>query len=156
MSIEKAEEPFPFKKSIFILAFLSLLAGGAIYLLLRPGMIRFLSWLDTFGLNTLVEFVKIHCKQSYQSVPAWVVFSLPNGLWAFSYTLIILHIWLDHNSVVKYLWFVSIPVVGMGHETLQYLRVIPGTFCVVDLTLCAAGILVAVITAHLIGRRPLK
>ena len=141
---------------ILILAFGSLLVGGFIYILWRPETIIFIRWLDTYGWGAPLDFFQMFGNKYYHLVPAWVVFSLPNGLWAFSYTIIILHLWWNHNSPVKYFWFISIPVVGMGYETMQYLKVIPGTFCVEDLTLCAAGIMLGIATICFVGGRPIE
>lgn len=153
MYVRETDNYTKLNKSVFIMVFLSIFLGGVIYFLWRPETIRFFNWLDMVGLSSSVDFIRIYGKQSLHFIPTWVIFSLPNGLWTFSYTLLILHIWLDHNSSLKYLWFVSIPVVGVGYEILQCLEVIPGTFCIEDLFLCTVGILLGVITAYIIKRR---
>ncbi|MGI6614691.1 MAG: hypothetical protein ACOX30_01480 [Dethiobacteria bacterium] len=140
------------RRAIITLAFLSICLGVGIYLLWRPDTIRIFSWLELLGLGAPIAFVRESCEPLYHFIPGWVIFSLPNGLWSFSYTLIITHLWLGRNSILKYFWLASIPIVGLGYETLQYAHVIPGTFCTKDLLLCAIGILLGTLVVYLSER----
>jgi hypothetical protein len=78
-------------------------------------------------------------------LPKWIVYSLPNGLWAFAYALLITGIWSDSKSCVKYFWMGSIPVLVLGFEILQYPGIIRGTFSMQDIALGIAGITVGII-----------
>ena len=141
-------------KLIFLIAFSAISSGAFIYLLWRQDYIRVFTWLDLFGFNIPVELIRSYSYRFLPLIPEWVVFSLPNGLWAFSYALIISHIWWgQNNSVSKYFWLISIFIVGLGYEALQYLGVIPGTFCYQDLLLCVIGVFGGTATAILITRR---
>lgn len=77
--------------------------------------------------------------------PNWVVYSLPNGFWAFAYALIITAIWSGSISRLKYFWMSSIPLLVYGYEILQYFGVITGTFCRLDLALGTAGLLAGIL-----------
>jgi hypothetical protein len=131
---------FTEKRSAYIIAFIAILSGVVIYALWRPDTIRFFLWLDTIGLRHPVDNIRMYIQPLHNRIPGWIVYSLPNGLWAFSYALIITLLWRDQNSVVKYLWFGSIPLLAIGYELLQYAGVIHGVFCITDLILSVAGI----------------
>lgn len=126
-------------KGRYILASSSLLLGCVIYLLWRPDSIRFFRWLDALGLRDCVHLARGYASFFYPHLPGWIVFSLPNGLWAFSYALIISTLWWGRKSWLSLFWLFSIPIVGMGYEILQGLGIIPGTFCVGDLIFSACG-----------------
>jgi hypothetical protein len=47
--------------------------------------------------------------------------------------------------LLRYFWFASIPLLVLGYEFLQYAGVIPGTFCIQDIALGIAGIIIGII-----------
>ncbi len=141
-----------FSGSVLALAFISIFLGGVIYLLWRPVTIKIFYWLELFGLGTMITYIRVCCEPVYHYIPKWIIYSLPNGLWSFSYALIIAHLWIGRNSIMKYFWLTSIPIVGLGYEMLQYFQVIPGTFCIIDLLLCVFGILLGSYIAYSIKR----
>jgi len=61
-----------------------------------------------------------------------IVFSLPDGLWAMSYTILIFHIRKD-KTVRTIIWSLIIPVIGAFSEIGQFYLLIPGTFDFMDL-----------------------
>ena len=127
-----------FKK--ILLAGLPLFSGGLIYLLFRPGTLRIFKWLDLAGLREPLEILRVHTLQLVPLMPEWLIYSLPNGLWAFSYAFIITAAWWKQSGYLKYFWLISVPIVGLGYELLQLKGAIPGTFCYQDLIFCTVGI----------------
>lgn len=154
-------EPIKMKIAVFqkkvvrrsIPALIPIIIGSLIYILWRPLTIRIFSWLDIIGLSIAVEKLRKLSMSIYPYVPDWVVYSVPNGLWAFSYALIITIIWWRSESIVKYFWLGSIPILGLGYELLQLRGVIQGTFCWQDLNLCILGIGSGVITGRMVRRK---
>ncbi len=61
-----------------------------------------------------------------------IVFSLPDGLWAMSYTILIFHIRKD-KTFRTIIWSLIIPVIGAFSEIGQFYLLIPGTFDFMDL-----------------------
>jgi len=127
-----------------------LIIGSLIYILWRSDTIRIFDWLNLIGLSITVERLRGLSMLIYPYIPEWVVYSLPNGLWAFSYAFLITIIWWRNESYVKYFWLGSIPILGLGYESLQFRGVIQGTFCWQDLILCILGIGSGVITGILV------
>lgn len=126
---------------VYLYAFVSILIGGLIYILWRAETIRFFGWIDYDWLNNSLQMVRVLGRNMRPYFPDWVIFSLPNGLWSFSYALIISYMWVGKNSKVKYFWLSSIPLLCLGYEVLQLLGVIGGVFCYIDLTFCFFGML---------------
>ena len=142
---------FNFKKTM--LAGLPLFLGGLIYLLFRPGSLRIFMWLDLAGLREPLELLRVHTLQLVPLMPEWSIYSLPNGLWAFSYAFIITATWWKQPSRLKQIWLLSLPAVGLGYELLQFAGAIPGTFCYQDLLFCTAGIAAGFAAAINLERR---
>lgn len=135
---------FPAKFShTFHILFLSALAvslGGTIYIFLRPSEHVFFGWISAVGSDRWLSLARHNPILAGPLFPEWFVFSLPNGLWAFAYSLLITSIWSGSKSWLKYFWMTSIPVLVLGFEILQYAGVIPGTFCMQDMAMAGAGI----------------
>jgi hypothetical protein len=129
----------------FWLSAIALLAGGIIYILFRTSEPVFFNWIRAAGLDNWLSFARNSSLSLTPNLPGWIVYSLPNGLWAFSYALLIIAIWSDSKSWLKYFWMASIPLLVLGYEILQYPKIIPGTFCIQDLILGIAGLTIGII-----------
>lgn len=124
-----------------LIYFLPVILGGFIYFLLRPGSIIFYSWLEYFNVYNTIYNLRLAIPSYLFFFPNWFIYSLPNGLWAFSYTAIIVTFWATRTEIVKYFWFSTIPIICMGYEAMQYMGVIKGTFCLTDLSFCFLGMI---------------
>jgi hypothetical protein len=129
----------------FWLSAIALLAGGIIYVLFRTSEPGFFNWIRAAGLDGWLNFARNSTLSLTPFLPKWVVYSLPNGLWAFAYALLITVIWWGSNSWLKYFWMASIPILVLGFEILQLARIIPGTFCIQDIALGIAGLTIGII-----------
>ena len=130
------------------LATIAILSGGVIYIFLRTSEHVFFSWINAVGLGNWINFARQHSLSQNLHLPEWIVFSLPNGLWAFAYALIITKIWSGSKSWLKYFWMASIPVLVVGFELLQYSGIIRGTFCIQDIALGIGGLILGVIVGY--------
>lgn len=123
--------------------FVPVIMGIAIYALWRPVL--------PIAFNKTaaqVEFLRQYFGQTY--LPIWVVYSLPNGLWAFSYALAITYIWLPaERTFYRTLWLISPFLLGLGYETLQLKNIIQGTFCWIDISFALSGACVGYILIYL-------
>ncbi len=129
---------------VTMMALIPILIGGAIYVMFRADTIRLFHWLSMVGLYDPIMFIRRYIEVFIPFIPEWIVYSLPNGLWVFSYAFIMTHLWWKRESIFKYFWLASIPGVGFGYEALQYMEVIPGTFCYHDLLFCSIGLIAGV------------
>ena len=68
-------------------------------------------------------------------IPNWVKYSLPDALWLFSFTYIIINIWNYKINEHSFFWVFSATLIGIFSEIGQLIELIPGTFDKVDLIL---------------------
>jgi len=129
---------------VFLLSTLTILSGGIIYILLRPSEPVFFSWLKFIGLEDFLFYAREKTLSFGPFLPDWFIYSLPNGLWAFSYSFIITVIWWNSKSRLKIFWMASIPILVFGFEVFQYLEILNGTFCIRDIVFCVLGILAGI------------
>ena len=115
-------------KKNLLLSFLSLLIGVLIYLAFRSTDIILFKFLNYFGLKNLIHDFR-HFTYDFKFIlPNWFLYSLPDGLWLFSYQCIVLTIWkfsLNNNSLI---WLFILPVLFILVEFLQLYDVLKGTF----------------------------
>ncbi|MFY9154433.1 MAG: hypothetical protein WAO52_20610 [Prolixibacteraceae bacterium] len=130
-----------FKGLFVVISALSLFLGGLIYLFLRPSEFLFFRWIDALGFENWLKISRQSTHFLIPFFPDWIIYSLPDGLWAFAYALLISVIWSESKSRIKYLWMVSIPVLVLGFEFLQIGGMISGTFCIQDIAFGLAGII---------------
>jgi len=140
--ITAEKKPIAYRKTaLIILSILSIAFGGIIYILFRPTEPIFFGWIKTVGLgHELTTLRELHLFFT-NTVPEWLIYSLPNGLWAFSYSVIICHIWWRSQSILKFFWIATIPLLVLGFEFLQLTEILSGTFCWQDLSFGVAGII---------------
>jgi len=135
-----------------ILCAAALMLGGIIYLLFRPSETLFLKWIQTAGLDNWTHLARQKSLSLNLHLPEWILYSLPNGLWAFAYALLITCIWSGSKSWLRYFWMASIPILIQGYEILQFTGTIPGIFCMQDIGLGTVGL----ITGIIVGTKTMK
>jgi len=113
--------------------------GGAIYLALRPRTLLMFGWLDAVGAHDLINQLRSFVAPWEYLIPRWVDYSLPTGLWAFSFLLLIGCVWKhDYRVFRNYAGFVGFGIIAS--ELLQ-LGPLEGTFDWLDLMSNTLGIL---------------
>ena len=115
---------------------IALIAGFLIYLFYRAKKPLFLEWSGFIKING-ANSPKV---SSILHMPDPIIYSLPTGLWAFAYTLLISGIWSGSKSFMRYVWFVSIPLLVFGFELMQLTGNLSGTFSVRDILAGIVGI----------------
>ena len=119
---------------IFI-GILPVFLGGLIYLTYRVDSLLMFNWFKIIGLNDLVHFLRTDNILQNWTIPNWVKFSLPDALWLFSFTYIIILLWDFKITRQSAFWIFIAPTVGLFSEIGQLIGIIPGTFDKVDLLL---------------------
>jgi hypothetical protein len=127
-----------------LIAFLAVISGGLVYVFFRPGEPLFFTWADEIGAGKLLSNFRSFTLPLIGFIPQWFLFSLPGGLWAFAYALIIATIWSGSKSGLRFFWFATIPILVFGYELLQLTDILPGTFCLLDLAFGLAGIIIGI------------
>jgi hypothetical protein len=130
---------------IICLSFFAMALGGAIYLFFRSTVPTFFYKIHFAGFEEKLISVRQTSVSFGLHFPNWTIYSLPNGLWAFAYTLLILFFWWGSTSKQKYFWLASIPALVFGFEILQLTAIPTGTFCWQDIVSGIIGILFALL-----------
>ncbi|MET3537027.1 hypothetical protein SAMN05216324_105157 [Chryseobacterium limigenitum] len=74
-----------------IILFLPVILGGFIYIIFRPESLIMFRWFKYLSISNEINIIQ-NLRNIY-SFPPWLVYSLPDGLWIFSYTTLSLEIW---------------------------------------------------------------
>lgn len=114
-----------------ILSVVLLLTGGLIYLLFRPTtllLFRVTAWL---GLTPVIYEVRKTATNWHTC--EFVVYCLPNGLWALAYILVTDSLLQGYSIKTRLLVGSMIPLIGAFSELLQSTGLLRGTFDWLDL-----------------------
>lgn len=142
--------------AVGLMAFLSLFAGGCIYLLFRPAEASFLVWLERMGLRACIETIRSIALPLRGALPEWTVYSLPDGLWMFAYALVIAHIWQRRRTATGLLCMASVAAVPLVLEWLQFAHLLPGTGCPVDAGIGLLGAGIGLFCARFLSTDPVS
>lgn len=109
---------------ILSLGFLSL--GGLIYIIYRDKSLLMFDWFNSIGISSGIDGLRSLFQGD--GVYGWVKYSLPDGLWIFSYMFLIDAIWNGEKIITSklFLWF--LPIVAILSECLQYFGLLSGVF----------------------------
>jgi hypothetical protein len=109
--------------------------GGLLYVVFRAKSLRMFSWFEFIGVNSQISFLREYVSPLKSWLPSWVYFSLPDGLWVYSFTSIILILW---DGKINY-WLIIPFTSGILIEILQGFS-FTGTFDYLDLAFSVIGI----------------
>ena len=122
----------------------AILTGGIIYTLFRASEPLFFRWLNEAGFEHWLAVIRQNSLTHAPFLSEWIIYSLPNGLWAFAYALVITSIWSGSKSWIRILWMVSIPILVLGYELFQYAGILSGTYCFQDMVLSLLGLVIGI------------
>jgi hypothetical protein len=118
---------------LFVL--LPILIGGLIYILFRSDKLLMFYWFKTIGIGQPIRFLRNTDFIKNSNVPNWIKYSLPDGLWIFSYVSSMILIWNYKISKISVIWIFILPVIAVSSEFGQLFKVVPGTFDINDLAI---------------------
>ena len=121
------------KNSIFIHVLIPMLIGGFIYILFRNQNLLMFRWFEFLGLDNIIKYYRGVI--DHNMIPFWIKYSLPDGVWVYSLTSLMLIIWYNHTGKLKYFWIFFGPFFGLFLEFGQLVNIVPGTYDNMDLTL---------------------
>jgi hypothetical protein len=127
------------KRQIIIGHFLTLLFGGLVYISFRQDTLKMFDWFGRVDHSELVSRLRMFTLPLADFLPNWFLYSLPDGLWLFSYLSILLVVWNNEISKHNAYWLLSVPTIAIVSEIGQWFGIVPGTFDVFDLLFYLAG-----------------
>lgn len=84
--------------------------------------------------------------------PDWIRFNLPDLLWVFGFTSVMLIIWKDAASNIKCFYIVLPLIIGIGSEILQCLIPNFGTYDSIDILFYTIGSLASILILKTINQ----
>lgn len=128
------EQKVKIKVYVIGLSLFLFFVGGMIYLMFRDESLVMFRWCEELHIKGYIDSLRIPC-----TLPQWVVYSLPDGLWLCSYVLFISVVW---NFDLKHGWpyIFSLPTIAIASELAQAFGWVRGTFDWVDLLCYVIGL----------------
>ena len=114
-----------------MLSLVILLLGGLIYVIFRDKSLLMFDWFNTIGISNEVDGLRRMFQG--EGIYGWVKYSLPDGLWIFSYMFIVDAIWDRERNAVSMIFLWGLPIVAVLSECLQYFSLLPGVFDWMDI-----------------------
>ncbi|MBQ8362083.1 MAG: hypothetical protein IJX44_09085 [Bacteroidaceae bacterium] len=133
--------------SNILLSISSLLVGGLLYLGFRSERLLMFEWGERMHLNGYITHWRNIC--SSYSPPEWITYALPDGLWLFSYMLLIQSVWINTDNKTSKIWLYMLPFIAVSSEIIQICGKQFGTFDVMDLTCYVGAIIIFIIKTKL-------
>lgn len=127
---------------VFTHTLFPILIGGLIYLGFRDKSLTMFNWVNHIGLNDAISSFRQECSVYKLEIPNWVVYSLPDGLWTYSFTSSICLIWEKKNKIY---WMFFPFIIGVGLEVLQFFNIVSGTFDIVDLAVSLIAFVLSIL-----------
>jgi len=119
----------------------TLIIGGLIYVLFRVESLKMFKFFDLFSIGYEIDKIRVYTIPYSEYLPNWFLFSLPDGLWIFSYTSLVLYIWKNKLKKENIFWVLIVPFISIFSEIGQIFNIIPGTFDLIDLIFYLMGFL---------------
>ena len=123
------------KELLFLFNFLvPIFVGSFIYIVFRQKSLLVFTWISFFNLSNFVDVLRSSFSEYKTYIPGFILYSLPDGLWVYSGTVLFLKIWKnDQNIISKYFWILLPFIVSLLMEFFQLFNLIKGTFCFNDI-----------------------
>lgn len=114
-----------------LMGVITLLCGISIYLLFRSESISLYRWCAAAGFGDEIEMLRQSVR--HWTIPDYLKYSLPDGLYCLSYILLMDAVWAGRRTKFSVCAVCVIPLVAITHELAQGLGLAKGTFDAVDL-----------------------
>ena len=123
---------------LFVHVIIPMIIGGFIYILFRENTLVMFDWFNSLGFESIIYHFRENINTNIH-LPKWIVYSLPDGIWIYSLTSLMILIWRLDSNKTKYVWFLIGPLLGISAEMGQLFNIIPGTFDNTDIAFCVFG-----------------
>ncbi len=138
------------RKTYILLSALLISIGELVYILYRPLTLYMFKPLEQMGLLDDVRTLRsAHWLPPIETVPEWVVYSLPDGMWLLSYMFAMEFIWNNDSKHIRLFFVWTMPVAIIAHEFCQLMGLASGTWDILDLTSYSIAIIIYLLTKKL-------
>ena len=124
--------------NIFLNVILPIVIGVFIYTLFRSMTIRIFTFYEYIGIAKIVTYIRSGFSEYIFYIPKWIIYSLPDGLWVYSLTSMLILIWKREILKNNFIILIILSIMCF-YEIIQSTKFIDGTFDVFDLLLMIFG-----------------
>ena len=133
------------RTKVILNSIIALTIGTLIYLLFRVSTLKIFTWINVFEIDFTNCKLRNFALSYSTALPQWFIFSLPDGLWTFSYVSIMLCIWDFKINSKNIFWITFIPLIAIISEIGQKIGIVPGTYDHHDLFFYIIGFLTPIV-----------
>lgn len=126
-----------------IISIAPLAFGSAIYLLYRPKTIVVFKLIRAIGLNEYIDDLRNSSQSIIPIGRGILLYSVPQGLWAFSFLYVILLIWRPNTARPMAVVSIFCALIVIEGSEIAQLSFLPGTFDINDMICNTVGIALA-------------
>lgn len=108
-----------------------LTVGALIYIGARPTTLYFVKWLQMVGAGAF--YVSLRSRLACVPASEWIVFNLPDALFAHAVAFAFATLWQGHASHERFMWAAAVFTLTIAPELGQALSLVPGTFDSLDI-----------------------
>lgn len=120
----------------------SLILGASIYILFRSSGLLFFQWFKFLKIYDKIFILRISALKYKIYLSDYCLYSLPDGLWMYSYVNFMIYISLRLKIRLLSIWLFMLPLIALISEILQLVKMIPGYFDVFDFLSYSLGVLI--------------
>lgn len=121
-------------RSLFWHVCIPIMVGAGIYSLWRSKRVLVFTWYGWLGLQAPLLALRTSLAGVRHLLPDFVLYSLPDALWVYSFTFLMQSVWFRRSRSYGRTFWILLPVLlGVGGEVGQLLKVVPGTFDLMDI-----------------------
>ena len=132
-------------KDIIAHVFLPVFVGAFIYILFRQESLTVFAWLDKVSLLNTATILRDVVVGFKDKMPFIILYSLPDGIWVYSATYLMLIIWNGDMKNISAIFWVLVPLLlSIGAELLQSMHIVQGSFCLYDMAFYIIGFILPV------------
>jgi hypothetical protein len=117
----------------------TLCCGSLIYILFRSSSLKMFIWFERINILSVIKNFRNFTSTYSNILPNFILYSLPDGLWLFSYVSLVLYLWKNELKSENIFWIFSVPLISIISELGQINKIIPGTFDIIDLLMYLLG-----------------
>ena len=133
------------QKQIIIGHIFTLSLGCFIYISFRQDTLLMFNWFDKINVSEVISDYRFFTLPLAEKLPTWFLYSLPDGLWLFSFCSVLLAVWNNTISKHNIYWLLSVPTIGIVSEIGQLAGIVTGTFDIFYLTFYLGGIVLPIL-----------
>ena len=120
--------------SLFFHVCFPIILGAGIYSLWRSKRLLVFTWYGWLGLQAPLLALRANLAGVRHFLPDFVLYSLPDALWVYSFTFLMQSVWFRHSRSYGRTFWILLPVsLAVGAEIGQFFKVVPGTFDLMDI-----------------------